>query len=176
MPDVRLDQIDNLRVATPCHMTWDDLSGDSDTQRYCGECRLNVFNFTGMSRDDIAEVLTATEGRVCAQLYQRPDGTVITQDCPVGLAAVRAAIRRRVARMTVACGLIIAGISGLAFGGARSDRNDARLRRFQPFAKISEAVAPAMPPMVMGSICPPPPPPPPAAVMGDIAFGEELCE
>ncbi|HMB27752.1 MAG TPA: carboxypeptidase-like regulatory domain-containing protein, partial [Blastocatellia bacterium] len=37
------------------------------------------------------------EGRICARLYRRADGTILTQDCPVGLRAVRKKVTRAAA-------------------------------------------------------------------------------
>src|SRR2546423_11096073 len=82
------DILDGIRIATPCHASWDAMDGDERT-RHCGACRLNVYNLSEMSRTDAEELVRKTEGRLCIRMYQRADGTVITRDCPVGLRAMR---------------------------------------------------------------------------------------
>jgi len=63
---------------------------------YLVDAILNVYNFAEMTRDEVRDLLARTEGRVCARLYRRADGTVLTRDCPTGLRALRRrGIRRR---------------------------------------------------------------------------------
>jgi hypothetical protein len=59
------------------------MSGD-DRVRYCPQCDLNVYNFSGMAPEEIDQIVAARTGRLCARLYQRADTTVLTKDCPVG--------------------------------------------------------------------------------------------
>ena len=66
------------------------MQGD-DRSRLCLQCNLHVYNFAQMSQDEIAEILVEKEGRICARTYQRSDGTLLTEDCPIGL---RAKLRR----------------------------------------------------------------------------------
>ncbi len=72
-----------LEVASPCPMSWDKMSGD-DRVRFCGSCRLNVYNLTVMSPEEIADLVREKGGRFCGRIYRRPDGTALAQDCPVG--------------------------------------------------------------------------------------------
>ena len=82
------DFLKNLRVASPCHMAWDQMSGD-DHVRFCDSCQFNVYNFSEMTAQEVEKLIYETEGRICGRIYRRADGTVITRDCPVGLRAVR---------------------------------------------------------------------------------------
>src|SRR5437016_4820592 len=84
----KTDVLRGVRVAAPCLMSWEATDGD-DKVRYCGECKLNVYNLSGMDRDDAERLVRETEGRLCVRYFQRHDGTVITRDCPVGLRAIR---------------------------------------------------------------------------------------
>lgn len=81
------------------------MTGD-DRVRHCDLCSLHVYNIAEMSRTDAEALIANTEGRICARVFRRADGTIITRDCPVGLRA----IRRRVARTTAAVFATIAGI------------------------------------------------------------------
>ena len=87
------------------------MAGD-ERVRHCTLCSLNVFNFAEMTRDEIRALLRETEGRVCARLYRRADGTVITKDCPTGLRA----FRRRVSRAAAA--ILTAAFSVTTFASA----------------------------------------------------------
>jgi hypothetical protein len=95
--------IENLKIASPCSQDWDAMTGDS-RKRFCGECKLNVYNLSDMTRYDAENLLRLSEGRLCVRYFQRPDGTVLTQDCPVGWARVR---RRLSLAATAAFGLFL---------------------------------------------------------------------
>ena len=43
-----------------------------------------------MSRTEAENLLTNSEGRLCVRFFRRADGTILTQDCPVGWRAVKA--------------------------------------------------------------------------------------
>ena len=89
----KLNVIDTLRVATPCSADWDLMAGD-DKQRFCKSCEKHVYNLPLLSPDELVDLIERTEGKFCGRLYERRDGTVLTGDCPVGLAAQLAATRR----------------------------------------------------------------------------------
>jgi len=78
----------NIKVASPCSASWEEMKGN-DRQRFCGQCELNVYNLSAMTITEAESLILNTEGRLCARFYRRPDGTVITKDCPVGLKAVK---------------------------------------------------------------------------------------
>jgi Carboxypeptidase regulatory-like domain len=88
------DSFDRLRIASPCPVGWEQMKGNEQV-RFCEQCSLNVYNFSGMTRRQAEAVVRRTEGRLCARFYRRADGTIITRDCPVGLRA----LRRRMARV-----------------------------------------------------------------------------
>src|SRR5437763_1363700 len=77
-----------IQIASPCTASWDAMKGD-DKVRFCTDCRLHVYNLSAMGRREAEEVVRGHEGRLCVRFFQRPDGTVLTQDCPRGLAAVQ---------------------------------------------------------------------------------------
>jgi hypothetical protein len=102
--------LDNIRIATPCPVGWEQMEGDARV-RLCESCNLHVYNIAEMSRTDAKVLFANTEGRICARLFRRADGTIITRDCPVGLRA----IRRRVAKTATAVFATIAGICATVF-------------------------------------------------------------
>ncbi|HEY1550763.1 MAG TPA: hypothetical protein VGG28_23195 [Kofleriaceae bacterium] len=74
-------ELQNVRVSFACKQRWDDMVGD-DRVRVCNGCDRPVFNLSEMTRAD-AEGVLATRGLTpCVRFYRRPDGTVMTADCP----------------------------------------------------------------------------------------------
>jgi hypothetical protein len=55
-------------------------------------------------------LLRETEGRLCARLYRRADGTILTENCPAGLRA----IGRRISRVAGAAMSAVATLSSAA--------------------------------------------------------------
>ena len=103
--------LNNIRIASPCQADWDMMYGDG-RKRFCGECKLNVYNLSGMTRDKAEALIMNAEGRLCVRFYQRRDGTVITQDCPVGWARVK---QRTRLYLTAAASLLMALFTGVLF-------------------------------------------------------------
>ena len=80
--------LDNLKIASPCSADWNKMDGD-ERKRFCLDCKLNVYNLSGMTRYDAENLLRLSEGRLCVRYLQRADGTILTEDCPVGWAKVK---------------------------------------------------------------------------------------
>jgi hypothetical protein len=78
----------HVRVAAPCPADWDRMRGD-ERVRFCDQCSLNVYNLSGMTRREAEALLTQAEGRLCVRFYRRRDGTILTNNCPVGLRALK---------------------------------------------------------------------------------------
>ncbi len=85
--------LEQIRIAAPCSVPWDSMQGDS-RKRFCEQCQLHVYNISDMTRQVAEEFLQQEKGRVCINMYKREDGTVLTQDCPVGLKAIRRKFRK----------------------------------------------------------------------------------
>jgi hypothetical protein len=108
--------LDGAGVSRPCPADWDAMTGD-DRVRFCGLCRLSVYNLSGMSRAEAEALLECTEGRLCIRLFRRPDGTVLTQDCPVGLVA----LKRRVALVAAGFAAFLSMAAGAVFGAREAE-------------------------------------------------------
>ena len=112
-----LPVLGNVRVASPCAEPWESMTG-SERVRHCGRCDLDVFNLSSMTQEE-AESFVADrlgKGRTCIRFFQRKDGTMLTQDCPVGW-------RRVQKRMLLAAGAVVSflGFGAIAaFAGART--------------------------------------------------------
>lgn len=110
--------------------------------RHCGECDLTVYNLSEMSLGEIEALLTKKEGRVCIRFYRRADGTVLVDDCPVGLREAR----RQVLRLAL---FLLGVLSSVATSFARAVMFPVELCRR---AAQSEAVRkePSASPAVLG--------------------------
>jgi hypothetical protein len=101
--------LENIKIASPCSQDWNEMIG-SERKRFCGECKLNVYNLSGMSRAEAENLLLNSEGRLCVRFYRRADGSVLTKDCPVGWQA----IKQRVSKTATAfASLVFAALSGI---------------------------------------------------------------
>lgn len=101
--------LSNLKVASPCSQDWEQMLG-TERKRYCGDCKLNVYNLSGMNKNEAENLLANAEGRLCVRFFQRADGTVLTQDCPVGWKAFK---KRVSVAATAFASMIFSLISGL---------------------------------------------------------------
>jgi hypothetical protein len=101
--------LDNIRIASPCSADWNKMYGN-DRMRHCGDCKLNVYNLSGMSREAAEDLVMNAEGRLCVRFYRRQDGTIITENCPVGWAKVKA---RAKVYVTAAFSLLMTLMGGL---------------------------------------------------------------
>lgn len=151
---IRFDILDDIRVASPCPADWSKMAGD-DRVRHCNACNLNVYDLSEMTREEATRLVFETEGRVCARFYRRNDGTVVTNDCPRGIAVLRKRLRRWSTAVASFLGISLSGSVSCAnkkemwlkqglidpdchaqSKQSRSNRNDAT-QTSQP-AKISE--------------------------------------
>ncbi|MBX7221324.1 MAG: hypothetical protein K1Y36_15350 [Blastocatellia bacterium] len=152
--------LDSISIASPCTADWDQMIGN-DKVRFCNQCQLNVYNFSGMSQTEALKLVQNREGRLCVRFYRRADGSVLTQNCPVGLAA----FKRRVSKIASACaGLLIGLVSGMGtYLGFVSEPKPTPIEK--PLMGALPVVKPAEQPvveqgkMIMGDIAVPPAPP-----------------
>jgi hypothetical protein len=105
-----LPRLDDIRVAAPCDVSWDEMVGNGRA-RHCDQCKKQVFNISAMSRAD-AEVLLREHVGICVRFYRRFDGTVMTSDCPVG-------IRHRLSARAIKALITTAALGALAVIGIR---------------------------------------------------------
>lgn len=127
--------LDNFRIASPCSVRWEEMTG-SESIRYCGSCRLKVYNISALTRIEAETVLSHAEGRTCVRIYRRSDGTILTADCLVGKRTMR---RRLIDRIrTVAAALLALLAGGTAAGCGEDDRRRGH--------SIGDTTVPAPPP------------------------------
>ena len=103
--------LSNIRIASPCQADWNEMYGDN-RKRFCGDCKLNVYNLSGMTTDEAEALVMNAEGRLCVRFYRRADGSIITQDCPVGWAKIK---QRTKVYATAVASLLMALFTGVLF-------------------------------------------------------------
>lgn len=101
--------LDRVTVAAPCSADWDEMIGD-ERARFCGQCKLNVYNLSGMTRRQAESLIASAEGRLCVRFYRRADGTILTGNCPVGLRAVKRRLSRAASATLSATLSFLAGL------------------------------------------------------------------
>lgn len=182
-PTTRLPvRLESLRIATPCSADWSDMKGD-DYARFCGRCEKNVYDLSALSREAAEQLVAEKEGRMCVRFYQRADGTVLTNDCPVGVHRER--LRQRIWNRVAGAATSAALLVGLWSGRARADvavgdgktATSATSAKEQPHAVMAGGLSRRKPsyrkvkpdgdqPRLMGKIMAPPQPEPPRPLMG----------
>jgi hypothetical protein len=138
-----IDPLSRVKIASPCSADWEHMLGN-ERRRLCAQCELNVYNLSGMTGREAEEFLNQTEGQLCVRFYRRADGTILTQDCPAGLRA----LKRRLSRLRTAA--ISSALSFLAGLGLYAATPDTRLR------EIWEATSAGEPPLMGAMIAPQP--------------------
>lgn len=148
-----IDLLDSVQIAAPCHADWERMESVncSDRVRHCSECRLNVYNLSEMSRQEALSLLSQHEGRLCVRFYRRSDGTILTNNCPVGLRAVRRLFLKRLASVASLCALLFDMLASHAP---------------KPAAPLMGSPEPAAPLMGRMAVETPPVPKPTAVEMG----------
>jgi len=155
-----------IKIASPCSADWNEMYGD-EQKRFCGDCKLNVYNLSGMSKADAEALVMNAEGRLCVRFYQRADGSVITQDCPVGWAKMK---QRTRAVLAAAFSMVMAVVTGVFFVSLLSPKRaiigDLKIPFTEPvFQPTMGAIAPPNRnsnmanenrPVVMGNVVVPP--------------------
>jgi hypothetical protein len=146
-----------LTISSPCPKRWEDLVGDNRI-RFCGECRLNVYNLTVMKAAEIERLVTRTSGRLCVQIYVRQDQTATLRDCRVGREGV---FRRRIRTVGAAFLVLFFGLVSRSLG--RPD-----LSGWPNWVQVAaEWIDPGIPPFrrTMGAPRPIKPPPAPSTTI-----------
>lgn len=159
-----------IHVASPCSEKWESMTGD-ERVRHCAKCRLDVFNLAQLSEAEARALLEGKTGRVCGRIFQRRDGTVLTKDCPVGLARARRQVALVVAAVLTPVLTPVLGALGLrpkpacAHPGSTAPRTGlvgkaeawkASLRATRTFGPLIEWIDPT-PRVMAGEISLPPP-------------------
>jgi hypothetical protein len=135
-------ELPNLRIGFACKQRWEDMVGD-DRVRACAGCDRPVFNLSAMTRDDAERVLASRGLTPCVRFYRRPDGTVMTTDCPTGS-------RREGRRLAVVASSLAAGTALAGAPTARAEPAPASAVAPPDSTRDAPAVEPVPPKFVLG--------------------------
>lgn len=145
------DPLSRVRVASPCTADWDGMIGD-ERVRFCGQCELNVYNLSALTRTQAENLIGGTERKLCVRFYRRRDGSIITQDCPIGLRA----LKLRASRIRKAVAAALFGLFAGSGGTVAVHRVEHLLTDSHPgwpqmtMGTVAEPVPPIVRPPVMG--------------------------
>jgi hypothetical protein len=151
--------LDRVTVASPCTANWHEMRG-GDHVRFCDHCQLNVYNLSALTRTAAEKLVNDREGRLCVRFYRRHDDTVLTQDCPRGLAAARAAVIWAATHFLVrvgAVGLLLGFLVGVWLPGRTTAGGSSSnpLRILGAWVRGAGTTGtPAPPSEVVGDLCP----------------------
>lgn len=85
--------LEDLVIAAPCSISWDSMDGD-ERVRHCSVCAKNVYNVSDMTAKEAESFLKENGSSQCLRFYRRQDGTIMTDNCPVGLRKLRDRFRK----------------------------------------------------------------------------------
>lgn len=143
-------------IETPCESSWDKMTGN-DSVRFCSQCRLNVYNIANLTDKEAESVFAKgrEQGRVCARLYRRPDGTIMTDNCPRSLRKIRDASRWLKTKIVAGFALTIS-----LFAPAQAEDSKKNQAKNSPPKESQRAK--------MGDVCIPPKAEPQPVKMGEV--------
>lgn len=142
-------------ISSPCQAKWDEMVGDEKC-RHCSLCDKQVYNFSAMNQSEIDQLLA--QGKTpCTRVFKREDGTILTADCPVGLALVKSQLKKK--KFLLASITLMSLLGFWLFSSFNSPRT---------MGEVSTKVK--TPPQIMGKIVTPLEP---EIIMGDIEISHE---
>lgn len=144
--------LERVVVAAPCPMTWDMMDGD-DKVRHCGGCARNVYNLSAMNDKEAESFLQINGSSQCLTFYRRADGTIMTDNCPEGLRALRDRVRLW---SRVAAGFVASVVSMGMNAFAQQDKASERVQKDLQ-SPVQSKNPSDLPPGVGGAIWIPPP-------------------
>jgi len=105
--------IDSIRVADPCHESWDEMTGN-DRVRFCSHCAKDVNNISEMTRRDAKRLVRRSGGSLCIRYAEHPE-----TKAPLFAKQLTQITRRRVPLM--AAGVMSASLSLASLTYAQGD-------------------------------------------------------
>lgn len=94
-PQRSLPLLQRVYIASPCNVPWESMTGD-ERERMCASCNKTVYDVSQMTTAEAESLLQAKGTDACLRIFRRFDGTILTQDCPVGVEKKKRARRRGV--------------------------------------------------------------------------------
>jgi len=151
------DLLSEVTVASPCTASWEAMRGD-DRVRFCAHCRLSVYNLSAMSGAEAEALVREREGRLCVRFYRRRDGTMLTSNCPVGLARARRWVVMRLSALASLLGIAAVAGTLARYAGpvvkspAFQRVRHSQLSRYEPFRAAFDKIDPPDLRLMMGDV------------------------
>ncbi len=130
------DLLSRAKEAAPCQARWEDMKGD-DQCRFCRYCHKYIYDFSTMTAEELVDLLRMREGRLSTRFYQRKDGRMLTQDCPVGAVRFGQSFKK-ITGVTVAA---VVAVSGTLFAANRAQSSSGRAAQTQLASDFKSVVA-----------------------------------
>jgi hypothetical protein len=141
-PSRQRNSLEQVEISSPCSVPWESLPGDERT-RFCGRCRQDVYNIAGLTRNEAQRLIANRDGRLCARIVRRRDGTVVTADC---WSRLRTARRRGLVHLVAVLILVVVPeLVAMRFGLASLLRIAGRAASTAPAPAIKLPPAPPLP-------------------------------
>jgi hypothetical protein len=134
---MRKSNLDRLQIAAPCSADWNRMSGN-DQVRLCHLCNKNVYNISDMTMVEAEQLIRDSQQSPCVRLYRRKDGTVLTDNCPMGLRQLRRHAVLAI-RTVAACGAWLLSITQAPAQSLRMNSWEAAMERAD---KVLSSTAP----------------------------------
>jgi len=162
-----IDLLSRVSVASPCSASWEKMDGD-ERARFCNHCQKHVYNLSAMSRAEAEALVREKEGKLCVRFYRRRDGTMLTDNCPVGLRTMRRWLVLQMGGLAGVFGIIALlapfaraeNLRRLAETRAFQQVRNSRLASVEPFRSFFEWVDPTQ--YIAGELAAPVAPPVPS--------------
>ncbi|MEZ4490622.1 MAG: hypothetical protein R3F51_23855 [Cyanobacteriota/Melainabacteria group bacterium] len=71
--------IDQLFIAAPCNIAWDEMEGDNRA-RNCDGCSSLVYNTSSLYEEELERLLEVEGDRVCLYIERDPQGKLVTKE------------------------------------------------------------------------------------------------
>src|SRR5437868_7255199 len=71
--------LDVLEVETPCHKSWEEMTGDHRV-RFCERCGRNVHNLSALTREEAEQCVSGGSDRICVRFDRAAGGQLVTLD------------------------------------------------------------------------------------------------
>jgi hypothetical protein len=118
--------LDNISIAAPCSVGWENMSG-TDRIRFCNQCSKSVYNISAMSQSEAEKLLAEQQYAPCLSLFRRIDGTIIFDNCPIGLRCVRNHVRASIKVLSTIVATVVSCVAAMAKDDTRPSSPGTRL-------------------------------------------------
>ncbi len=131
--------LDRVSIGSSCQTDWEAMNGDQ-SQRYCDQCEKSVYNFSQLTRSQAEALIARTNGKLCARIERRPDGSILTADKSYSLPRLNQKFLR-IASATMSAALSLAPVVSAKPIKNLPVLNFSQEQKNQTDAKVTEKLA-----------------------------------